>query len=197
MSRIVIGISGASGIIYGIRILEALKNSDYETHLVISNSAKLTLTHETSLKLEDLLPLANFTYSIDEIGGKIASGSFKTLGMIIAPCSMKTMSEIASGVTSNLLSRAADVMIKEKRKLVLMVRESPLHLGHLRNMVTLAEMGVIVAPPVPAFYALPKSIDDIVNHSVGKILNLFDIEHSLSGEWQGLDFFQNSLMRGK
>lgn len=184
--KIIIGISGASGVIYGIRLLEALKKSDYETHLVVSSSAKLTLAHETSLKFEYLSSLASKTYSIDEVGAKIASGSFKTVGMVIAPCSMKTMSEIASGATSNLLSRAADVVVKEKRKLVLMIRESPLHLGHLRNMVSLAEMGAIIAPPVPAFYTLPKSIDDIVNHSVGKILDLFDIKHSLYDEWQGL-----------
>ncbi|WP_339045630.1 UbiX family flavin prenyltransferase [Candidatus Mesenet endosymbiont of Agriotes lineatus] len=184
--RIVIGISGASGIIYGIRLLEVLKETDYETHLVVSNSAKLTLAHETSLKFEDLSLLASKAYSIDEVGAKIASGSFKTIGMVIAPCSVNTMSEIASCITSNLLSRAADVAIKEKRRLVLMARESPLHLGHLRNMVSLVEMGAIIAPPVPAFYALPKSIDDIVNHSVGKILDLFDIKHSLYNEWQGL-----------
>ncbi|WP_339047332.1 UbiX family flavin prenyltransferase [Candidatus Mesenet endosymbiont of Phosphuga atrata] len=184
--RIVIGISGASGIIYGIRFLEVLKETDYETHLVVSNSAKLTLAHETPLRFEDLTSLASKTYSIDEVGAKIASGSFKTIGMVIAPCSVNTMSEIASCITSNLLSRAADVAIKEKRKLVLMIRESPLHLGHLRNMVSLTEMGAIIAPPVPAFYTIPKSIDDIVNHSVGKILDLFDIKHSLCNEWQGL-----------
>lgn len=184
--RVVIGISGASGIIYGIRILEALKKADYETHLVVSSPAKLTLAYETSLKFENLTSLASYAYSIDEVGAKIASGSFKTVGMIVVPCSVKTMSEVASGVTSSLLSRAADVTIKERRKLVLVVRESPLHLGHLRNMVSLAEMGAIIAPPTPAFYTLSKSVDDIVNHSVGKILDLFDIKHSLYSEWQGL-----------
>lgn len=150
-SRIVIGISGASGSIYGVRILEVLKDADYETHLVISRAGKTTLTHEVAERLEDITSLADFYYFEGKIGEKIASGSFETLGMIIAPCSMKTMSEIASGVTSNLLTRAADVTLKERRKLVLMVRESPLHLGHLRNMLKLTEMGAIIAPPMPAF----------------------------------------------
>nr|AAX14444.1 phenylacrylic acid decarboxylase, 3-octaprenyl-4-hydroxybenzoate carboxy-lyase [Wolbachia endosymbiont of Drosophila mojavensis] len=154
-SRIVIGISGASGSIYGVRILEALKDVDYETHLVISRAGKITLAHEIKEKLEDITSLADFYYSEEKIGEKIASGSFKTSGMIVAPCSMKTMSEIASGVTSNLLTRAADVTLKERRKLVLMVRESPLHLGHLQNMLKLTEMGAIIAPPVPAFYINP------------------------------------------
>lgn len=166
-SRIVIGISGASGSIYGVRILEALKNTNHETHLVISSAGKITVAHEIKEKLEDIISLADFYYSEEKIGEKIASGSFKTSGMVIAPCSMKTMSEIASGVTSNLLTRAADVTLKERRKLVLMVRESPLHLGHLRNMLKLTEMGAIIAPSMPAFYIKPKSLDDIVNHAVG------------------------------
>lgn len=184
-SRIVIGISGASGSIYGVRILEALKNTNHETHLVISSAGKTTITHEIKEKLEDIISLANFYYSEEKIGEKIASGSFKTSGMVIAPCSMKTMSEIASGVTSNLLTRSADVTLKERRKLVLMVRESPLHLGHLQNMSKLTEMGAIIAPPMPAFYIKPKSLDDIVNHAVGKVLNLFDIALSDFKEWQG------------
>ncbi|MDE5060398.1 UbiX family flavin prenyltransferase [Wolbachia endosymbiont of Drosophila burlai] len=186
-SRIVIGISGASGSIYGVRILEALKDVDYETHLVISHAGKVTLAHEIKEKLEDITSLADFYYSEEKIGEKIASGSFKTSGMIVAPCSMKTMSEIASGVTSNLLTRAADVTLKERRKLVLMVRESPLHLGHLQNMLKLTEMGAIIAPPVPAFYIKPKSLDDIINHSVGKVLDLFDIKLPDFKEWQGSD----------
>ena len=185
-NRIVIGISGASGSVYGVRILEVLKSTNYETHLVISNAGRITLVHETSRKFEDVISLADFYYSEEKIGEKIASGSFKTLGMIVAPCSMKTMSEIASGVTSNLLTRAADVTLKERRKLVLMVRESPLHLGHLRNMLKLTEMGAIIAPPVPAFYTKPNSLDDIINHSVGKILNLFDMKLPNFKEWQGI-----------
>ncbi|UVW83896.1 UbiX family flavin prenyltransferase [Wolbachia endosymbiont of Aedes albopictus] len=216
-SRIVIGISGASGSIYGVRILEALRNINrslipvirvadtgiqrkrnidssvtrckfgYETHLVISRAGKITLAHEIKEKLEDITSLADFYYSEEKIGEKIASGSFKTSGMIVAPCSMKTMSEIASGVTSNLLTRAADVTLKERRKLILMVRESPLHLGHLQNMLKLTEMGAIIAPPVPAFYIKPKSLDDIINHSVGKVLDLFDIKLPDFKEWQGSD----------
>lgn len=185
-NRIVIGISGASGSIYGVRVLEALKGAHYETHLVISNAGKITIAYETSRKLQDITSLADFHYSEEKVGEKIASGSFKTLGMIIAPCSMKTMSEIASGVTSNLLTRAADVTLKERRRLVLMVRESPLHLGHLRNMLKLTEMGAIIAPPVPAFYIKPNSLDDIINHSVSKTLDLFDIKLSDFKEWQGI-----------
>ncbi|MDF0607909.1 UbiX family flavin prenyltransferase [Wolbachia endosymbiont of Onchocerca gibsoni] len=206
-NRIVIGISGASGSIYGVRILETLKKvsksleltttdssithsnntkSSYETHLVISSAGKITINHEVTEKLEDIISLADFYYSEERIGEKIASSSFKTLGMIIAPCSIKTMSEIASGITSNLLTRAADVTLKERRKLVLMVRESPLHLGHLQNMLKLTEMGAIIAPPVPAFYIKPKSLENIINHSIGKVLNLFDIKLPNLKEWQGV-----------
>ncbi|OEY87007.1 aromatic acid decarboxylase [Wolbachia pipientis] len=185
-NRLVVGISGASGAIYGVRILETLKNLSYETHLVISNAGKVTLFHETSKTIEEIILYADVYYSEAEIGAKIASGSFKTLGMVVAPCSMKTMSEIASGVTSSLLSRAADVTLKERRKLVLMVRETPLHLGHLRNMLKLTEMGAIIAPPVPAFYNRPHALDDIINHSVGKVLDLFDIKAAYFNEWQGL-----------
>ncbi|MDG7055910.1 MAG: UbiX family flavin prenyltransferase [Wolbachia endosymbiont of Meromenopon meropis] len=185
-SRIVLGISGASGSIYGVRILEALKDVGCETHLVISRSGKFALAYEISEKLENIISLASFYYSEEKIGEKIASGSFETLGMIVAPCSMNTMSEIASGITSNLLTRAADVTLKERRKLVLMTRESPLHLGHLQNMLKLTEMGTIIAPPVPAFYIKPKSLDDIVNHSVGKMLNLFGIKLPSFKRWQGI-----------
>ncbi|WP_253300107.1 UbiX family flavin prenyltransferase [Wolbachia endosymbiont of Chironomus riparius] len=184
--RIIIGISGASGSIYGLRILEVLKDTNYETHLVISSAGKVTLAHEISKELENVTSLANFYYSEKNIGAKIASGTFKTLGMIISPCSMKTMSEIASGVTSSLLTRAADVVLKERRKLVLMVRESPLHRGHLYNMIKLTEMGAIIAPPIPAFYSRPSSLDDIINHSVGKVLDLFDIKLDNFQEWGGI-----------
>ncbi|QKX02535.1 UbiX family flavin prenyltransferase [Wolbachia endosymbiont of Dirofilaria (Dirofilaria) immitis] len=206
-NRIVIGISGASGSIYGVRILETLRKVskslkltttdsstmrwndtklDYETHLVISRAGKITIDHEITKRLEDITSLADFYYSEEKIGEKIASSSFKTLGMIIAPCSIKTMSEIASGVTSNLLTRAADVTLKERRKLVLMVRESPLHLGHLQNMLKLTEMGAIIAPPVPAFYIKPKSLENIINHSISKVLDLFDIKLPNLKEWQGV-----------
>ncbi|UWI82995.1 UbiX family flavin prenyltransferase [Wolbachia endosymbiont of Howardula sp.] len=197
-NKIIIGISGASGAIYGLRILEILKemnkscnHSDvikksYEIHLVISQAGKMTLSHEVHMQLEDITSLADFYYSEDKIGARIASGSFKTLGMIIAPCSIKTMSEIASGVTTTLLTRAADVTLKERRKLIMMVRESPLHLGHLKNMLKLTEMGAIIAPPVPAFYMQPRCINDIINHSVNKVLDMFDITLSNLHIWQGI-----------
>ncbi len=181
-----IGISGASGAIYGVHILKALKSANCETHLVISRAGRITISHEVTERLEDIISLADFYYCEERIGEKIASGSFKTLGMVVAPCSMKTMSEIASGVTSNLLTRAADVTLKERRKLVLIVRESPLHLGHLQNMLKLTEMGAIIAPPMPAFYTKPKSLEDIVSHSIGKVLSLFNIKLPDFKEWQGV-----------
>ncbi len=184
--KIIVGISGASGAIYGIRMLEALKIAGVESHLVMSKAAGITISQETSRKVSDVAKLADFTYNIDDIGARIASGSFKTLGMVVVPCSVKSMSEIATSITSNLISRAADVVLKEHRKLVLAVRESPFHLGHLRTMVSLAEMGAIIAPPLPAFYPQPKTIDDIVNHSVGRMLDLFDIETDLVKRWDGL-----------
>lgn len=184
--KLIIGISGASGAIYGIRLLQALKEAKIQTHLIISKAAKITISQETGIKVSTVAKLADFNYNIDDIGASIASGSYKTLGMVILPCSIKTMSEIATGVTGNLISRAADVVLKERRKLVLAVREAPLHLGHLRSMVCLAEMGAIIAPPMPAFYPLPKSIDEIINHSVGRILDLFEIETNLAHRWDGL-----------
>lgn len=174
--RLIVGISGASGIIYGVRLLEMLKDTPVETHLVMSKSAELTLHYEMDRKLEFLHELATEVHSIKNIGASIASGSFPTLGMVVAPCSIKTMSEIAAGVTSSLMSRAADVVLKERRKLVLMVRETPLHTGHLRTMTSLSEMGAIIAPPVPAFYSNPQNLDEMVNHTVGRVLDLFDIE---------------------
>lgn len=185
-NKIIVGISGASGAIYGIRLLEALQESDVETHLVISRAATITITQETTYKVSDIKKLADICYNIDDIGAAISSGSFKTLGMIIAPCSVKTMSEIATGITSNLLSRAGDVILKERRKLVLAVRETPFHLGHLRTMTSLAEMGAVVVPPLPAFYPKPETIDEIVNHSVGRLLDLFEIENNLVKRWGGL-----------
>ncbi|MED5472809.1 MAG: UbiX family flavin prenyltransferase [Pseudomonadota bacterium] len=187
-SRLIIGISGASGIIYGLRILEILKNLEDnkrpELHLVMSRSAEVTLAYETKMKTSEVHQLADIVHANKDISATIASGSFKTDGMIIAPCSMKTLAEIASGVTSNLLSRAADVTLKERRRIVCLTRETPLHSGHLKNMLALSEMGGIVAPPVPAFYTKPKTIDDIVEHTAGRVLDLFDIEAGLVKRWK-------------
>jgi 4-hydroxy-3-polyprenylbenzoate decarboxylase len=183
--RLIVGISGASGVIYGVRILELLREKDIETHLVMSKSAEMTLAYETDLKPKDVKALASVCHPVADIGAAISSGSFQTMGMVIAPCSIKTMSEIASGVTSTLLSRAADVVLKEKRRLVLALRETPLHGGHLRTMTTLADIGAVVAPIVPAFYTRPKTVDDIVNHTVGRLLDLFGIETRAVKRWKG------------
>ena len=182
--RIIVGISGASGIVYGVRALESLRAAGLETHLVMTRSAQVTLGYELSLKVAAVQAIATVNHRIDDIGASISSGSFKTLGMLIAPCSIRSLSEIATGVTSTLLTRAADVVLKERRRLVLMVRETPLHLGHLRTMTQVTEMGAIVMPPVPAFYAEPATVDDVVNHSVGRVLDLFGIENSLVRRWQ-------------
>ncbi len=181
--RLVVGISGASGVVYGIRMLTTLRRLGVESHLVISRSAEVTLAHETSMKVAELRALADAHYAAADIGAAISSGSFRTLGMVVAPCSVRTMSEIASGVTSTLLTRAADVALKERRRLVLMVRETPLHLGHLRTMTALAEMGAVIAPPVPAFYAKPASIDDLIDHSVGRVLDLFGLDAGNLRRW--------------
>ncbi|MGK0441862.1 MAG: 4-hydroxy-3-polyprenylbenzoate decarboxylase [Pseudohongiellaceae bacterium] len=181
--RLIVGISGASGVIYGVRMLELLKNTRIETHLVMSKSAELTLNYETDLKAADVQALADEVHAIKNVGASIASGSFKTLGMVVAPCSIRSMSEIACGVTSSLLTRAADVVLKERRKLVLMVRETPFHTGHLRTMTALSEMGAIIAPPLPGFYAQPKTIADIIDHSVGRTLDLFDIDVGVVNRW--------------
>lgn len=181
--RLIVGISGASGVIYGIRVLECLKTSPIETHLVMSKSAEVTLAYETDLKVSQVQALADVCHPATDIGAAISSGSYRTLGMVIAPCSIRSMSEIASGVTSTLLTRAADVTLKERRRLVLMLRETPLHTGHLRNLVALSEMGTVVAPPVPAFYANPQSVDDVVDHSVGRVLDLFGIESGKVRRW--------------
>ncbi|WP_449280257.1 UbiX family flavin prenyltransferase [Legionella dresdenensis] len=181
--RLIIGISGASGIIYGIRLLQLLKNTEYETHLVMSKAAQQTRTYETELSAAQLSALADNTYNINDIAASIASGSFKTAGMIIAPCSMRTLADIACGTTSNLLTRAADVVLKERRRLVLMPRETPLHLIHIENMKRVTEAGAIIAPPTPAFYNQPETLDDIINHTVGRILDLFDIEVGCVKRW--------------
>lgn len=181
--RLVVGISGASGIIYGIRLLEALRVLGVESHLVVSKAAEITLAHETRMKLADLRALADHWYKPDDVGAPPASGSFRTLGMIVAPCSVRSMSEISSGVTSGLLTRAADVTLKERRRLVLMVRETPLHTGHLRTMLNLSEMGAVIAPPVPAFYAKPDSLHQMVDQTVGRMLDLFGLESGMAFRW--------------
>lgn len=181
--RLIIGISGASGVIYGVRLLELLRNAGVETHLVLTKTAEVTFAHETNLKIADVKALADVCHRVDDMAAPISSGSFKTAGMIVAPCSVRSMSEIASGVTTTLLTRSADVVLKERRKLVLMVRETPLHLGHLRAMAEVTEMGAIVMPPVPAFYARPTSLDDIVNHSVGRAFDLFGLDSKLVSRW--------------
>jgi 4-hydroxy-3-polyprenylbenzoate decarboxylase len=183
--RLVVGISGASGAIYGIRLLEALRPLPVETHLVISRSAEMTLAYEMGLKPPAVRALADASYAAGDVGAAIASGSFQTIGMIVAPCSVRTLAEIASGVTSSLLTRAADVMLKERRRLVLLVRESPLHAVHLKNMLAVTEMGAVVAPPVPAFYNRPQSVEEVVDHAVGRALDLFGIDTGLVRRWEG------------
>ena len=181
--RLIIGISGASGTVYGVRLLQVLKKSGIETHLVMTRSAEVTLAYEMDLKVKDVHALADIVHPVADIGAAISSGSFKTEGMIVAPCSIRSLAEIAYGNTTNLLSRAADVVLKERRRLVLMVRETPLHVGHLRAMTHVSEIGAIVMPPVPAFYAQPKSIDEMVDHTVGRVLDLFGIDNPLVRRW--------------
>ncbi len=183
--RLIVGISGASGAIYGKRLLEVIRDLGVESHLVISNAARITMAHEADFTAADLEKLADFTHSNKDIGAACSSGSFKTAGMIVAPCSVKTLAEIATGTTSNLLSRSADVVLKERRKLVLMLRETPLHLGHLRNMTAVTEIGAIIYPPVPAFYAKPGSLEEMVDHSIGRVLDLFDLDAGLVHRWAG------------
>jgi len=184
--KLIIGIAGASGAIYGIRLLEACRELGVETHLVISKAAEITILHETGTPASDVKKLATKHYKPIDIGAAIASGSFQNAGMIIAPCSIRSMAEIATGTTSSLLTRAADVVLKERRRLVIMLRETPLHAGHLRNLALLSDLGAIIAPPVPAFYTMPETIDDIVNHTVGRALDLFAIDNNLASRWSGL-----------
>ena len=184
--KIILGVTGASGTVYGVRALEILRDlPDIETHLIVSKSAEMTLGLETDYKLSDVTALADYAYSAKHIGAAIASGSFKTHGMLIAPCSIKTMSEIAGGVTGNLIARAADVCLKERRKLVLAVRETPFHLGHLRNMTQLAEIGAIIAPPVPSFYDKPQNLDAMITQTVLRWLSLLDISDTRLKVWDG------------
>ncbi len=187
--RLVIGLSGATGAIYGVRLLQVLSTSEeIETHLVISDPAKRTIEHELDISVASVEKLASYVHHVSDIGASISSGSFKTSGMVIAPCSIKTMSGLANCYNTNLLVRAGDVTLKEGRPLVVVLRETPLHVGHLRLMMELAQMGAVILPPVPAFYHKPKTIDDIVNHTVGKILDRFNIDHDLFQRWNGLDY---------
>jgi flavin prenyltransferase len=174
--KLVVGVSGATGIVYAIQLLKRLRQVDVESHLVVSKAGDLTRTYETSLSVNELRALADVNYRVGDVSAAISSGSYKTLGMVVAPCSMRTLAEIATGMSSTLLTRAADVTLKERRKLVLLPRETPLHAGHLRNMLAVTEMGGIIMPPVPAFYLKPATIDELVDHTVCRVLDLFDID---------------------
>jgi flavin prenyltransferase len=194
MKRLVVGISGATGAIYGIRLLEFLSKSDVETHVVISESAEKTIRMETSWTLEQVKALATVTYNMEDVGADISSGSFHAEGMVVIPCSIKSLSAIANSYNDNLLIRAADVTLKERRKLVLVVRETPLHRGHLSLMLNVADAGGVILPPIPAFYFLPKTIDDLINHTVGRVLDVFSIDHRLFNRW-GSQKLKNALKK--
>jgi 4-hydroxy-3-polyprenylbenzoate decarboxylase len=196
VKRLIVGISGATGAIYGIRLLETLFNSDVETHLVITEAAENTIRMETDWKVEDIKSLAKVVYDIKDLGGDISSGSFLSEGMVIIPCSIKSLSGIANSFNENLLIRAADVTLKERRKLVLAVRETPLHLGHIELMLQASRMGAILLPPIPAFYFRPKTIDDLINHTVGKVLDLFNMNHHLFNRWGSPELKKNLREKG-
>jgi 4-hydroxy-3-polyprenylbenzoate decarboxylase len=181
--RLIIGLSGASGIIYGVRLLQVLRPLAVETHLIMSRTAEVTLAHETDLKVQEVRDLADAVHNAGDLAAPVSSGSFKTLGMIVAPCSIRSAAEIATGATTTLLTRAADVTLKERRRLVLMVRETPLHTGHLRMLTTLSELGAIVAPPVPAFYAKPANLEAMVDHTLGRVLDLFGLDAGTVERW--------------
>ena len=195
--RLIVGISGASGVIYGARLLELLGGLPVETHLVMSRMAEVTLALETDLKPAAVRSRADVVHAIGDLAAPISSGSYKTIGMVIAPCSIRSMGEIASGVTTTLLSRAADVVLKERRRLVLLVRETPLHLGHLRTMTTLSEMGAIIAPPVPAFYAKPQTLAEMIDHTLGRVLDLFGLETGVVKRWGGPASEKHRPLRSK
>ncbi len=186
-NRLIVGITGASGAVFGLRLLEACRELGLEVHLCVSKAAELTLSYELDMRAADLKAFAHKSYAPGDIGAAIASGSFKTRGMVIAPCSIRTMSEIACGTTGTILTRAADVVLKERRKLVLLLRETPLHAGHLESLLKLARLGAIVAPPVPAFYIKPKSIDALVDHTVGRALDLLDLDTDLPHRWREVE----------
>jgi 4-hydroxy-3-polyprenylbenzoate decarboxylase len=194
MKRLVVGVTGATGAIYGIRLLEFLSKSDVETHLVVSKSAEKTIRMETSWTVEQVKALATVTYNMEDVGADISSGSFRTEGMVVIPCSIKSLSAIANSYNENLLIRAADVTLKERRKLVLVVRETPFHRGHLSLMLNVADAGGVILPPIPAFYFLPKTLDDIINHTVGRALDVFEIDHSLFNRW-GSQKLKNALKK--
>ena len=186
--RIIVAISGASGAVYGVRLLEVLQTcAGVESHLVVSDAGWRTLRHELDMDAASVEALAHTVHDARNVGASIASGSFQCAGMVIAPCSMRTLAAVAHGLSDSLLTRAADVVLKERRRLVLMVRETPLHLAHLRNMVAVTEMGGIVCPPLPAFYLRPQTVEDVVNHSVARVLDLIDVDHQLAPRWQGLE----------
>ena len=187
MTRLVVAITGATGAVYGVRLLQHLRQLDgVETHLIVSDAAVLTLHQETGLQRKEVEALAHVVHKQDNVGASIASGSFQTDGMVIAPCSMKTLASVAHGLSDNLIARAADVTLKERRRLVLMVRETPFNLAHLRNMTAVTEMGGIVFPPLPSFYHKPQSIDEMVDHTVARVIDLFGIRHDLAPRWNGL-----------
>lgn len=194
MKRLVVGITGATGAVYGIRLLEFLSKSDVETHLVISRSAEKTIRMETTWTVEQVKALAAVTYNMEDVGADISSGSFHTEGMAVIPCSIKSLSAIANSYNENLLIRAADVTLKERRKLVLVVRETPLHRGHLSLMLNVADAGGVILPPIPAFYFLPKTMDDLINHTVGRVLDVFGVDHSLFNRW-GSQKLKNALKK--
>jgi flavin prenyltransferase len=181
--RLILGITGASGAIYGVRLLQTLRELEVESHLILSRAAEITIAYETEMKPAAVKALADVVHPAGDLAAPVSSGSFPTLGMVIAPCSVRSMAEIATGVTSSLLTRAADVTLKERRRLVLMLRETPLHSGHLRNMLALSEMGAVIAPPVPAFYARPRSIEAMVDHSIGRVLDLFGLDSGRVTRW--------------
>jgi 4-hydroxy-3-polyprenylbenzoate decarboxylase len=194
MKRLVVGITGATGAVYGIRLLQLLSKSEVETHLVVSRSAEKTIEMETTWTVEQVKGLAAVTYHMEDIGADISSGSFQTEGMVVIPCSIKSLSAIANSYNENLLIRAADVTLKERRKLVLMVRETPFHRGHLKLMMDVADAGGVILPPIPAFYFLPQTIDDLINHSVGRVLDVFEIDHQLFNRW-GSQKLKNALRK--
>lgn len=182
--RLIVGLSGATGIVYGIRILQVLRDLDIESHLIMTRTAEITLAYESDLKVSDVQAMADVVHRVDDLAAAPSSGSFRTMGMVVAPCSVRALAEVASGTGNNLLTRAADVTLKERRRLVMMVRETPYHLGHIRNMAAVTEMGGIIAPPAPAFYTRPQSLEDLVDHSVGRVLDLFGLDSDLVERWK-------------
>jgi 4-hydroxy-3-polyprenylbenzoate decarboxylase len=190
--RLIVGISGATGVVYAVRLLEVLRDLGIETHLVMTKTGEMTAAYECAVPVKAIKALASVVHPIGDFGASISSGSFRTMGMIVAPCSMRSVAEIAHGTTSNLLTRAADVCLKERRRLVLLAREAPLHAGHLRSMLAVTEHGGIVMPPVPAFYTRPATLDDVVDHTVGRVLDLYDLDAGLVERWTGEDRAKSS-----